>query len=136
MQTSETLPVIFIILSFLVILPLFWCGVVYLISRFGWNQLAASFATHQPMPSDLQTGSGMINFTRYNSTLLFKADDRGLWLKTMVLFSSGHKPLFIPWSAVEHHEGKESFWGYQTKLKVKGITIRLHQNLSRWLGER
>ncbi|MDZ4680382.1 MAG: hypothetical protein SGI94_08060 [Saprospiraceae bacterium] len=129
MQTSDTLLAIFIILGFLIIFPLFWCGVVYLISFFGWQQLAASFATHQPMPSDLQTGSGMINLSRYNYTLRFKADDRGLWLRTMRLFSPGHKPLFIPWSAVEHDEGGEAFWGYQTKLKVKGVTIRLNHNI-------
>lgn len=124
-----------IILGFLIIFPLFWCGIVYLISFFGWQRLAESFATHQPMPPGLQTASGMINLSRYNFTLQLKADDRGLWLKTMPLFSPGHKPLFIPWSAIEQYEGGEGFWGYQTKLVVGGVTIRLNLNLKEWLDK-
>lgn len=133
MQSSPALLVIFIVLGFLIIFPLFWCGIVYFISFWGWQRLAKSFATLQPMPSDLKTASGMINLSRYNYTLRLKADDRGLWLKTMVLFSPGHKPLFIPWSAVEQYDGSDSFWFYKSKFKVRGVTIRLNQDLSRWL---
>jgi len=124
---------ILVILAFLIVFPLFWCGVVYLISLFGWQKLAEFYATNQPMPPDLQSASGRINLSRYNHTLRLKADERGLWLKTMLLFSPGHKPLFIPWSAVEHYEGSDSFWLYKSKFRVRGVTIRLNQDLGRWL---
>ncbi len=125
--------VIFVIAAFLIVFPLFWCGVIFLISAFGWRQLAAKYATHQPMPKDMKLGSGMLNMARYNGTLLFKADDRGLWIKTLRLFSPGHRPLFIPWSAVQEYNNSDSFWFYRTKFVAAGVTVRLNMDLDPWL---
>lgn len=124
---------ILIVLSFLVVFPIFWIGITYLISLFGWQTLAKYYASQMPIPSGLQTASGMVNLAGYRSTLLFKADERGMWLKVMPIFSPGHKPLFIPWAAVEHYEATNTFWLYKSKLRVRGVTIRLDKDLSKWL---
>lgn len=110
--------------------PALWCFVVYIISvSSGWQSLAKSYSTaHFPEKSTLC--SGILNSSaNYSFTLRFAESHEGIYLKTTKLFSIGHKPLFIPFSKVQHYQrSKGIFTKYTHTFKVDGTNIKLYLN--------
>ncbi len=97
-------PVLFALLiaaGICIVFPLFWCGVVWLISRFGWARLATHYAIARPPAGEAQpVMCGMVSAATYRGVLRFQPSPDGFYLWVNVLFRTGHPPLFIPWSDV------------------------------------
>jgi len=87
--------------GFLVVFPLFWCGVVWIISRMGWARLAKHYAISKPPAGEAQpVMCGMVGIGTYRGVLRFQPDADGFYLWTSIFFRAGHPPLFIPWTDV------------------------------------
>jgi hypothetical protein len=97
-MNTLTLP---IVLGFLVIFPLFWAMVVWLISRVGWAALANEWQTQNPpfgkMYSMVTARVGLAN---YRNTLQIHLNQSGIFLEPIWLFRFGHARLFVPWQDV------------------------------------
>lgn len=107
----------------LVVIPLFWCFVVFLISRLsGWASLAAHYGVDGVQK---QQASGlkwhrlrMLNLFRtrwfpgrYQNAASAAFDNDALYLKTMILFRVGHTMLRVPWSDIELVNHSSGFRG-------------------------
>ena len=108
------------IVAFAVVFPLFWCGVVLLLSVVGgWRGLAAQYGVDMEPPASAAKAhwqSGMIGLVNYSSTLNVAADAEAIWLRPTRLFQVGHRQLKIPWT-----EAEVSDFSFLFK---KGVTIR------------
>src|SRR4051794_1516840 len=86
----------------LVLLPLFWFGIMQLLSLLGgWRTLARRYAAppDSPPPTQMSTmQSGKIGLVSYRNALAVALGSDGLHLSTFVLMRPGHAPLIIPWS--------------------------------------
>jgi hypothetical protein len=110
---------------FCTIAPLIWCSVVLIISHAsGWQNIATIYSTNAT-PAKTQVCSGTIGGSRYSFTLEYATTDQGLYLKTSKLFSVGHKPLFIPWAAMDSLQSGSFLFIYNSKFNVNGTTIYL-----------
>lgn len=100
----EAHPVLFSLLiaaGFCIVFPLFWCFVVWLISRFGWARLAKHYAVARPPSGAAQpVMCGMVSASTYRGVMRFQPDAEGFYLWTSIFFRAGHPPLYIPWSDV------------------------------------
>ena len=93
-------PWLFVILplAFLIIFALFWVFVVWLISLFGWQRLAARYCTEQTPTGNRWSGQyGFVNSARYGNALNITTNDMGLFIGTVTVFRVNHPCLFIPW---------------------------------------
>ena len=84
-------------------LPLFWCGVVLLISRLGdWHKLAKMYAAgDRALAGERRTGVvGWVGVVNYKFTLIVHRAADGFFLETSFFFRPGHPRLFIPWDAI------------------------------------
>jgi hypothetical protein len=122
-----------IVLGFAVVFPLFWCLVVTLIGHVGdWARLARRFPAG-PRPGNpaperpFRHGvSGRIGLASYRHVLSVGTSRDGLHLAVMPLFRCGHRPLFIPWSAVlERHPVRLLLGGRAERLVIGDGTRRL-----------
>ena len=107
--------IIALVAGILIVLPAFWCAVVLLLSYLsGWQALAASYEAKEPPRGTLFGGqSGSVGIVSYRNCLTVHAAKDGLFLTVPVVFRIGHKPLFIPWSAVRNRKPVKILW-YET----------------------
>ncbi|MGE3247441.1 MAG: hypothetical protein AB7F96_09355 [Beijerinckiaceae bacterium] len=90
--------------AFAIGFPLFFAGVVYLVSRLsGWKSLAERFpAAGPPQGEPCTWASARLRYIAgYNRSLIVHVSARGIHMQPMLLFRTGHEPVFIPWEAVE-----------------------------------
>ncbi|CAN0499304.1 unnamed protein product, partial [Discosporangium mesarthrocarpum] len=122
---QETLMVLLVIGAFAVVFPLFWMGVVYLISRVGgWAELAKRFGSDAPEKGELFTwcSARLRVLCSYSNCLRVSLSDTGIHIRTLIFFKFGHRPLFIPWAAVRGLQVRR-FWRYSSaKLTVQDQT--------------
>ena len=77
---QEILLVIGSVIGFALIFALWWMFVVWLISRFGWNKLAARYATDQQPWGDLHTGQSMLaGGSRYRRSMNLTTNESGIF---------------------------------------------------------
>jgi hypothetical protein len=109
----------FVVVTFAIIFPLFWCGVIWLISQLsGWGALAQRYRTQQtPMGKRWSWQYGMIGWAGYNGILLLTANADGLFMETMWLFRFGNPRLFIPWR--DFHDVKVGYYFFQRRVRAK-----------------
>ena len=124
----DSLLVTLIPLMFLIFFPLFWCAIVFLISRFGWAQLADEFATDRGVPSDgevsqfqsMRLGSLFLG-RNYNNIVTIGVSEKGLFLgPSLFLFRVGHRDLLIPWSKIDRIEPGTFLWFATNTLEIRG----------------
>ena len=114
----------------LVAMPAFWCVVVLVLSYLsGWQTLAASYSAHEP-PRGIQfTGqNGSVGVVSYRNSLTVHVAREGLFITTPFIFRIGHKPLFIPWSAIKNQKPIKFLWHEAIRFEVgpgRGIELRL-----------
>ena len=113
--------VILAIAGFAIVFPLFWMGIVYLLSRIGgWAELAERFGSDDPPQGELFTwcSARLRMMVNYSNCLRVTVSDKGIHLRTLVFFKMGHPPLFIPWTAVRDLKIHQ-LWRYSSaKLTV------------------
>lgn len=87
---------VYIVLGFLLVFPAFWLGVIFLISRFGWADLAAYWQTNiHPNGEHFASTSARIGLTNYNGVLELWVSESGIFLEPIWLFRAGHRRLFM-----------------------------------------
>jgi hypothetical protein len=102
MRTFDFNPLWFIPLiplAILIIFPLFWCFVVWMISLIGgWQRLAERYRAQQPASGKKWFSQyGYVNRARYRNALNLATNDAGVFIEVMPIFRFCHPPLFIPW---------------------------------------
>lgn len=110
-----------IIGGFLVVFPIFWCSIVWLLSRFGgWHRLAERYDARDRTASGRchRAVTGMVGGTSYRNTLTVHLDDDGFFLEVNPLFRVGHPRLFIPWSEISDRTPRKVFWWSAERLSV------------------
>jgi hypothetical protein len=119
---AQTLSPIAIAAIFLVVFPLFWCLLFWLIGQLGgWSSLAESYATdRQPSGETFSWVSGKLNFfSSYNNCLTVSVSREGVLLRPMPLFRFGHKAMYFPWDSIEIMGVRREIFRYGTILEVK-----------------
>ncbi len=121
--------IISIVLGFLIVFPLFWMAICYLIAVLGgWQRLASDYRTEQTSPTPLVKGlSGYLGLSNYNGSINLGVSSEGMYLSVVFLFRAGHPPLFIPWEAVEKVKSNRGIFGDFYDFRVKGVRISLPQ---------
>ena len=93
------------IAGFLVVFPLFWCGIVWLVGAMGWRRLAGRYpAAARPEVTARRVAtatSARLGVVNYNGTVHVGVSPEGLHLSVMSIFRVGHPPLLIPWDEIE-----------------------------------
>ncbi len=116
-----------------------WVLVFFIISRFGWAKLATHYASDADFPGTrIGLISLAINWVSYNNSLVMKYNERGMYLKPLLVFRLFHKPILIPWKdIVEVRDRKLHFFNYKelvignpaiTKLSIRSKTFSKIQN--------
>ncbi|MFK7903750.1 MAG: hypothetical protein AB8B69_01430 [Chitinophagales bacterium] len=100
-----------IIIAFLVIFPLFWLGITYLIAKVsGWGTMAKYYHTKSaPEGYTKSMASGRIGWANYSHVLNIVVNKEGLYMGTILPFRLTNPPLFIPWEHIEL-QGKVNFF--------------------------
>ncbi len=105
----------------LVMMPLIWCGVIFLISQIGgWARLAQAFpATEMPKGEVLGWQSAQLQgWCNYNRVLTFVISEEGLYMRPWGLFRMGHAPVLIPWGELKNPRARRLFWVEQVVFDV------------------
>lgn len=100
---KETVTLILAPLAFVVIFPLFWSAIIFLISRLGgWGSMAEAYAYHEPHTAHcFSMQSAVLRLSaNYNGILKICADDQGLYFSVFFFFRPGHPPFFVPWDEI------------------------------------
>ncbi len=104
-----------ILVGFVVVFPLFWCGVVALLGFVGgWRSLAKHYRAGNRPVSGIRANPArsMIGFVSYRNIIAIHFTPEGFFLETMPLFRVGHPRLFIPWADVVGR--KRTRWFFYT----------------------
>ena len=104
-----------------VALPLLWCGQLALLARVsGWARLAKQYESNrQPSGTALRWQSARLGWIGYNRILHFHCMPDGLGITPFALFSTGHPPLFIPWSSLTLKETTSSFFVTVDRFEIE-----------------
>lgn len=107
--------------GFLVVFPLMWCFVVWLLSHMGgWQGLATRYASGNREVTGTRHGSvtGMVGGVSYRGTLTVHVNSEGFFLEVMPLFKIGHPRLFIPWTEISGRKSREILWWKAVSLSI------------------
>lgn len=111
-------------LGFLVVFPLFWMAIVFLISRMtGWARMARRFGVSSDRKfsgEGFGWSSAQFNLLGgYSNCLDIVVSRHGIYIRPVWLFRIGHEPLLIPWAAIAGIEvGRRMF------LTIAKVAIR------------
>jgi len=126
------------IVLFVVIFPLFWISIIFLIAYIsGWMRLAKVYrfdGNFQGQQWAMQ--SARIGWGNYNGVLTVGSNWEGLYLKPFFLFQFGHPPLFIPWYEISIKQTGSIFKSTEFCFqRVPSIHLKLSQKLSQRLAQ-
>lgn len=112
--------VIAIFAGVLIVFPLFWSGVLGLISLGGWRKLARQYREMRGPSGDRLPGARSIrlNLANYNGVISAYAGREGLYMSVMFLFRPFHPPVLIPWGDIQPQGSANIFFFSYQKLKV------------------
>ena len=100
---NEVLIAVAAIAAFLIVFPLFWMGVVWLVAKVGgWSSLAAQYPS-AAAPSGEAFGWRSVRlgfFGSYSHCVNVSVSGAGIHLEPIIFFKFAHPPVFIPWEAV------------------------------------
>ena len=102
--------------------PLLWTGVVFLLSRVGgWARLAERFGADGPGEGQaFNWSTAYFRLTcSYRHCLTVTLSELGIHLVPIFVFRIGHKPLFIPWSAIAELQRRRILFYSSVKLNLK-----------------
>lgn len=120
--TDPNWPLMFAIIGgFFIVFPLFWCFVVWILSRAsGWHRLAGRYAmVTRPVMGARHSGlTGMVGAVSYRNVLTVHFVPEGFFLEVMVLFRIGQPALFIPWTEVTGRKARQVLWWSAVSLSI------------------
>ncbi len=99
-----------------------WAGVVVLLSQLGWKKLVPHFQTTvQPEGEHFFMASMWVGTVRYKGALHLWVMPDGVYLYPIALFSLGHVPLFIPWSAIREMQQERMLGGMVYRVWLQAL---------------
>ncbi|TWU32629.1 GNAT family protein [Novipirellula artificiosorum] len=122
------------ILLFIVLFPLMWCGISLLIAFLsGWSRLAERYRHDARIECKFfYCQSGKIGGVDFNSCLTLGVSERGLLMSVLLPFRAGHPPLPIPWSDFHDVQEKRTpIFGFRSMTARLGIASMLLEELIR-----
>ena len=129
---SQSLIALAAVAAFLVVFPLFWMGIVWLIGKIGgWSTLFAQFpATEAPKGKAFGWRSVRLDFFgSYSHSMNVTVSGDGIHMEPVAFFRFGHPPVFIPWEAVARMHinifGLFSSADLRLTPRVRGEAIKL-----------
>ncbi len=97
-----------------------WILVTFIISKFGWADLAAKYKVEDTfIGSRIGIISASINSANYRNAIILKYNEEGIYLKTIFLFRLFHDPILIPWKEIKEVRGKK-FLFFNPKQLIVG----------------
>ncbi len=119
--------------GFLLVFPLFWMAIVWLLSGLsGWRTLARHYGYSGALPRTqhqyqyLSMGYNRIFMMRYNLIANISVDESYLYLSVMRIFSIGNKPLRIPLADLDVSDVNMSFLKSKCVRAARATNIRIH----------
>lgn len=113
-------------LGFVVFFALMWVGIVWLIAKLGWGQIAERFGTNRNVPRDGQHFSWqslrigrMVGSRNYSSCINACVASEGLYLRPMIFFRMFHQQLLIPWAKVDSIEERNELMFKTARLNLR-----------------
>lgn len=115
------------------------CFILWLASQIcGWAALARRYrAAERFTGRKRHFRSGKVGWGNYNGCLTVGASAEGMYLAIVLIFRSGHPPLFIPWTEIAPREVRHWLFGDALELtmeKAPGTKVRLPAELARELA--
>ena len=92
-----------IVAGFMVVFPLFWCLVIWIISFVGgWRTLAGSFAASSEPVGDRYSWRALriAPAANYNGCINVVLSSGGIYMVPSMLFRFAHEPLLLPWDCL------------------------------------
>lgn len=128
--------------SFIVGIPLFWCGLIWFIGMLtGWQKLSRVYPKNQPIAGEKFFCMRSMRIGRmggYNNALTIGISDQGMSLAMPLPFRMGHPPIFIPWEDMIAEKVTYLKWISMiqlTLLKLPDIHLHFEQKLADKLQE-
>ena len=87
-----------------VVFPLFWMAIVFLISRLsGWALLAGQYPADGPVSGEKfgWCSARLRFFSNYSNCLTVTVAATGMHIQPFLPFRFGHSPIFVPWTAIQ-----------------------------------
>ena len=134
-MNTEIATTIFAILAFVIVFPLFWSVIVFLLSRLGgWGSMAEAYPSREPRSAQcFSLQSAILRFTtNYRGVLKICADEEGVYFSVLFLFRPGHTPFFVPWEEISGTK-KNYFIINMVELRFQrtpNIPIRLYKPMA------
>lgn len=114
--------VLSVIVGYVILAPLFWIAIVWLISRMsGWARLARQYPATGPVAGHVfrWCSAQLRMFSRYSFSLVVTVSESGIHLQPIVFFKFGHDPIFLPWESIDRLERQRSPLFPSVKLWVE-----------------
>lgn len=127
---------------FIFVFPLFWCGIVLLISRLGgWGRLAKVYAYSGDMKGNIKKrrSLSLVRFrffpSNYSFIVKIGVEREALYFTVSKLFFAGHTPLRIPVKDLTLERTKRGLasMGRLHSARVPEILIALRPNDVAWI---
>lgn len=122
--------------------PLFWCGIVVLISFLGgWRKLADFYGSDEDPVRETRRlrslsirGSGRLP-SNYNKVVTLGVSQSALFISVMFIFRPGHSPLSIPFSdiSIEKNKGLFGRFAFLSAAKAPDITLMMSMKDIDWI---
>ncbi|TYC65188.1 hypothetical protein FMN63_22445 [Stappia sp. BW2] len=117
---ENSLPFV-IIPVFAVVFGLFWSFIVFVVAHIGgWARLAKAYpATGKPEGRSWNWRSMRIGlFFNYRNSVNVTLSDAGLYMRPILLFRIGHKPILLPWKAISDAQRRDLWFATTITLAV------------------
>lgn len=114
---------IFIILGFLIVFPLFFGGIVWMIAIIsGWERLGKYYKSEKPRKEifgqSLRINHMNVGWMKYSNVISIIGTEEGLHISQMFPFGLIHQPLLIPWGEFKKIEEKNRLIGRMVRLSI------------------
>jgi hypothetical protein len=140
LRTITTINAQDLLYAFPIIFLVSWIVIVKIISKVsGWQELSEKYPSRTPFNGKKYNfqSARMKRGMNMNNCLTVGANHVGLYLSMFLLFSLGHKPIFIPWSEINATTEKGRFMNYTklTFLRSPNNWLKITDKLSGKLNE-
>ena len=91
----------------------------------GWSRLARTYrAEAKPTGEAIRFQSARLGWVDYSGCVTFVPTESGLHISMLPPFGPGHRPLFVPWSAMTHVKSHDKKW-YGPRSTTVSIDVQL-----------
>jgi hypothetical protein len=113
---DHEVPVAYIIVPIIVILPVFFLGLLglisFILSSGGWRQLAWQYAARPGTAGNTTYRVvGLVGTSSYKGAIKVTTTGAGIEIEASPALYVGHKPLFLPYGVLRNPEKKLMFHG-------------------------